>query len=228
MAGDWIKMRIDLQTHPKVVRIMSATRPNKFQVIGGLHAVWSIFDTHSEDGFLRGYTLEMLDNVISWEGFSRAMSDVDWLEEVEGGLKMPEFSEHNGKSAKRRAEDMKRKRVSRNSPKSVRKTSAKKKTESGPEKEKDKEKNNKKEKWEKPKEVDPKAWEEFETHRASIRKPLTDEARTKNANVLVDYSPEIQRKIVDKTIASRWAGLFPPKELEAKSEQSTRQSRREL
>lgn len=40
MAIDWIKMRVDLQTHPKVVRILSATGTDKFRVIGGLHAVW--------------------------------------------------------------------------------------------------------------------------------------------------------------------------------------------
>lgn len=39
MSGDWIKMRIDLQTHPKIVRILSATKADKFRVIGGLHTV---------------------------------------------------------------------------------------------------------------------------------------------------------------------------------------------
>ena len=80
MAGDWIKMRIDLQSHPKTVRIMSATGSDKFRVIGGLHAVWSVFDTHSGDGKLRGYTPELLDQIIGWQGFSRAMESVKWLE----------------------------------------------------------------------------------------------------------------------------------------------------
>lgn len=121
MAGDWIKMRTDLQTHPKVVRILSAMRPHdvqtktdKFRVIGGLHAVWSVFDTHSVDGRLHGYTSEMLDHVIGWEGFAQAMALVGWLI-VEGPetLALPEFGEHNGQSAKRRAEDQKRKRNDR-------------------------------------------------------------------------------------------------------------------
>ena len=137
MAGDWIKMRIDLQTHPKVVRILSATRADKFRVIGGLHAVWCVFDTHSEDGFLRGYSPETLDHIIGWDGFSQAMIDVDWLLEKDDGLQLPEFTEHNGKSGKRRAEDMKRKRASRNSPQSVRKVSVTERTECGLEKEKD-------------------------------------------------------------------------------------------
>ena len=50
MAGDWIKMRVDLSTSPKVVRISSALRADRLRVIGGLHAVWCLFDVHSEDG----------------------------------------------------------------------------------------------------------------------------------------------------------------------------------
>lgn len=124
MAGDWIKMRIDLQSHPKIVRILSATDADKFRVIGGLHAVWSVFDTHSVDGVLPGYTPKALDHVIGWPGFSAAMIDVGWLSFRDAeGLAMPEFGEHNGQSAKRRAEDQKRKRDGRNRPQSVRKVS---------------------------------------------------------------------------------------------------------
>lgn len=128
MASGWLKMRMDLQSHPKVVRILSAmrlkdgaTQTDKFRVIGGLHAVWSVFDTHSEDGRLYGYTPETLDHVIGWEGFAEAMMLVDWLT-FDGSetIEMPRFSEHNGQSAKRRAEDQKRKRDARSEKKDVR------------------------------------------------------------------------------------------------------------
>lgn len=114
MSLAWIKMRVDLQSHPKIVRILSATGTDKFRVIGGLHAVWSVFDAHSEDGKLKGYTPELLDHIIGWEGFSRAMESVGWL--IYDGLEtleMPDFTEHNGQSAKRRAEDQKRKKLAR-------------------------------------------------------------------------------------------------------------------
>lgn len=132
MAGDWIKMRIDLQSHPKVVRILSAMRrtdvhntTDKFRVIGGLHAVWSVFDTHSTDGALPGYTPELLDHIVGLDGIAQAMIDVDWLLfDGEQTLAMPEFSEHNGKSGKRRAEDQKRKREERKCPQTVRDLSA--------------------------------------------------------------------------------------------------------
>lgn len=149
MAAEWIKMRIDLQSHPKVVRILSATNSDKFRVIGGLHAVWGVFDLHSEDGRLPGYTPDLMDHIIGWPGFSQAMIAVGWLQ-FDGAetLDMPEFSEHNGQSAKRRAEDQKRKRNHRSE---VRKTSAsdadKLRTESGLEIEKkEKEKKDQKQK----------------------------------------------------------------------------------
>jgi hypothetical protein len=125
MAGDWIKMRIELQSHPKIVRILSATQSDKFRAIGGLHAVWSVFDLHSENGKLHGYTPVLMDHIIGWDGFSQAMVDVGWLL-FDGSetLSMPEFAEHNGKSAKRRAEDQKRKRDERKRPQSVRNLSA--------------------------------------------------------------------------------------------------------
>lgn len=118
MANDWIKMRCDLQTHPKVVRMVSATGADRFRVIGGLHAAWSVFDVHCTDGKLTGYTPELLDQIIGWPGLSGAMLSVGWLGFDGEALVMPEFSEHNGKGAKRRAEDTKGKRERRESAKS--------------------------------------------------------------------------------------------------------------
>lgn len=113
MAGDWIKMRSDLHTHPKVVRIASALKADKLRAIGGLHAVWCLFDAHSIDGNLDGYSVEILDAHLGWDGFSAEMIRVGWLEENEHGLNTPRFDEHNGQSAKRRAQETERKRTVR-------------------------------------------------------------------------------------------------------------------
>lgn len=124
MAGDWIKMRIELQTHPKVFRMVSALQADRLRIIGGLHIAWSIFDTHCDDGVLVGYTTDAMDAVIGWPGFTQAMIDVEWAALNDAGsLVMPRFDEHNGKSAKRRANDNERKRNDRNS-KDVRNVSA--------------------------------------------------------------------------------------------------------
>lgn len=113
MAGDWIKMRTDLHTHPKVVRISSALRADRLRVVGGLHAVWCLFDAHSMDGRLDGYSPETLDEMIGFPGFASAMASVGWL--IVGGdcLETPRFDEHNGQSAKRRAMEAERKRNER-------------------------------------------------------------------------------------------------------------------
>lgn len=114
MAGDWIKMRADLLTHPKIVRMVSALKADKLRVIGGLHAVWCLFDMHSEDGRLDGYTAEILDDHLGWPGFSAAMMKIDWLIDEDGeSLSVPRFDEHNGKSAKRRAQETIRKQEAR-------------------------------------------------------------------------------------------------------------------
>ena len=111
MAGDWIKMRHSLLSHPKTVRMMSALKADKFRIVGGLMSVWCLFDTHSEDGQLSRYTLETLDAMAAWDGFSAAMQAVEWLGvEDDGTLVLPRFDTHNGQSAKRRAQDSDRKR----------------------------------------------------------------------------------------------------------------------
>lgn len=110
MAGDWIKMRTGLRNHPKVVRISSALLADRFRVIGGLHAVWCVFDEFSDDGMLNGYSAFTLDETIGWQGFSDAMALVGWLTISEQGIECPEFLTHNGASAKRRAADKDRKK----------------------------------------------------------------------------------------------------------------------
>jgi hypothetical protein len=111
MAQDWIKMRVDLRAHPKIIRVATGINSDRFRVIGGLHAVWSIFDAHSSDGILEGYSPAILDDLIGWPGFSAALIAVNWLEFDGSSLSMPDFDEHNGKSAKARAQDSKRKKV---------------------------------------------------------------------------------------------------------------------
>jgi len=121
MAGDWIKMRTDLFTHPKVVRMASALkadgRPDVIRVVGGLMSVWCLFDAHSVDGLLEGYSAELIDDHLRWDGFAAAMLGVGWLGTSPDGcaMSLPDFDTHNGQSAKRRAQDADRQRENRKS-----------------------------------------------------------------------------------------------------------------
>lgn len=80
-------------------------------------SVWCLFDAHSMDGRVEGYTPETLDDMLRWPGFAAQMIAVGWLLEDGQALVLPDFEAHNGASAKRRAQDADRK-------KNVRKTSA--------------------------------------------------------------------------------------------------------
>jgi hypothetical protein len=130
MAGDWIKMRTSLPRDPRVIRISSALHADRLRTIGGLLSAWCLFDEQTPDGRLDGYTPDLLDELVGLPGIAKAMEMVGWLSIGDGFLEVPRFDEHNGKSAKRRAQD------------SVRKTSAREadkhplsmRTECGPEK----------------------------------------------------------------------------------------------
>lgn len=108
----WIKIRTDLRDHPKIVRMASALKADRLRILGGLQIVWGIFDTHSTDGLLEGYTLATIDEE-TWKGFGAAMQQIRWLEETDDGLIIPEFDIHNGASAKKRAQDTKLKKSNR-------------------------------------------------------------------------------------------------------------------
>lgn len=225
MAGDWIKMRIDLQTHPKVFRMVSALKADRLRIIGGLHIAWSIFDTHCDDGVLVGYTVDAMDAVVGWPGFTQAMIDVEWAGiQDDGSLVMPRFEEHNGASAKRRANDNERKRNDRKA-KNVRNVSASDadslRTREEKRREEKKEQDQKhgagalvkNPKFDpltaKPENVSDKAWADWCQHRKEIRKPLTAKSCEQQAKALVGHSAPDQ--VLATSISNGWTGIFPDK-----------------
>jgi hypothetical protein len=117
MAGDWIKMRKSLLGDPRVVRIMSALRADRFRTIGGLFSAWCLLDEQTEDGMLQGYTAEVFDEVVGLNGLAKAMQSVGWLTISPQGVAAPNFTEHNGKSAKRRDQENVRKMSARHADK---------------------------------------------------------------------------------------------------------------
>jgi hypothetical protein len=188
MAGDWIKMGTGLRRHPRTVRIASALNADRLRVVGALHAVWCVFDEHSADGQLVGYTLQVMDEEIGWQGFSAAMVAVGWLELADGGLQVPAYEEHNGPTAKRRALDTKRKAESRaesgRAPKSVRDASASDADGTATREEERREEPSslrsegqaRKRAASRPQGVDEQVWQDFLAVRAAKRAPLTDTA----------------------------------------------------
>lgn len=143
MSGEWIKMRTALWTCPQVVRIASACCPPDVPalsarpaVVGALYRLWSIADEHSGDGNLPGWDAAALDIEVGVPGFAAAVKAAGWLVIGPDGLALPDFTEHNSASAKRRAQEATRKRNGRKASAS---DADKKRTRGGPEEEEEEE-----------------------------------------------------------------------------------------
>ncbi len=104
MAGDWIKMRSNLDTSPRVIELAGVLNLPELHVVGLLWKVWSWADTHTLDGNAIRVTDVTLDRLTGVTGFASALRQVGWLEGEEGSISFPRFTEHNGKTAKNRAE----------------------------------------------------------------------------------------------------------------------------
>lgn len=109
MAGDWIKMRSNLWDDPRIGALVDATDSSEAAVVGALYWLWATADQHTEDGVMPGLTLRHIDRKTGITGFGSALVSVGWLSEQDAGVVLPNFSEHNGASAKRRATDAQRK-----------------------------------------------------------------------------------------------------------------------
>ena len=102
MAGDWIKMRVDLKDDPSVFKLAEMLAVDELHVIGCLFCFWAWADKHAVDGHVDGATTRLVDKVSSTQGFCAAMQAVGWLVVEESGVRIPNFDRHNGESAKER------------------------------------------------------------------------------------------------------------------------------
>lgn len=109
MAGDWIKMRVNLWTHPKVSRLMKRTGVTRCNAIGALYGAWSVADQHADEDGVIQMSSEDLDDMLEVPGFCNALQSVGWLEAPsEETLQFVAYQEHNGSTAKQRAQSQKR------------------------------------------------------------------------------------------------------------------------
>jgi hypothetical protein len=213
MAADWIKMRVDLPTHPKVVRMASACKADRLRIIGGLLSAWALFDVHSVDGQLEGYSPEVLDETIGFPGFSHAMISVGWLEYDGSSLWMPRFEEHNGQSAKKRAQDADRKRNDRNSSASEADKKRTREEKNREDKENPHSPRSGAEVWTLPDWVPAEPWKQFEEMRRRKKKPMTDAARKLAVSKLdtLRGAGHDAATMIDQSILHAWDTFYAPK-----------------
>jgi hypothetical protein len=113
MAGDWIKMRVDLPDDPAVIGIAEQTGCDEDAVIGKLFRLWCWANRQTIDGYATSVTVSWLDRYVGVTGFGNAMVAVGWLSTNDGGIAFPEFDRHNSETAKQRALTSRRMRKKR-------------------------------------------------------------------------------------------------------------------
>ena len=109
MAGDWIKMRGNLWDDPRVSKLCDLTDQSEAAIVGALYWLWAAADQHTEDGLMLGLTLRQIDRKTGVQGFGAALCQIGWLEDNPDGVRIVNFEDHNGTSAKRRCTDAQRK-----------------------------------------------------------------------------------------------------------------------
>ena len=113
MAGDWIKIQHALPDKPEVVQIASILGIDQDAVTGKLIRLWVWADQQTVNGNGLNVTETFLDRVTFATGFAQALRCVGWLTGSDGSLCLPNFSRHNGKTAKTRAGGQQRTKESR-------------------------------------------------------------------------------------------------------------------
>lgn len=108
MAGEWIKMRTNLWDDPRVSQLCDLTGKTEAMVVGGLYWLWSTADEHTETGLLPGMSMSAIDRKTGVPGLAQALMTIGWLNDTPEGVVIERFEEHNGTSAKTRAQTAKR------------------------------------------------------------------------------------------------------------------------
>lgn len=113
MAGEWIKIRIDLTDDPTVFMLADLLSVDCPTIVGHLVMFWGWMDRHTPDGRRIQLTENVIDRKIAVEGFAAAMRKVGWLAGEDHALELPNFERHNGASSKARALESEAKSIRR-------------------------------------------------------------------------------------------------------------------
>lgn len=108
MAGEWIKVRTNLWNDPRVSQLCDQTKSPEAMIVGGLYWLWATADEHTESGLMPGLSIGAIDRKTGIAGFGAALVDIGWVLETAAGIQLVRFDEHNGASAKQRAQTAKR------------------------------------------------------------------------------------------------------------------------
>lgn len=101
----WIKVRTNLCGDPRVLHLSSQMAEKPQTIMGMLVMLWSYADQHSTDGLLRLVDARAIDQLCGASGFAKELQEIGWLQVVDDGVMLPRYDEHNGQTAKQRAQN---------------------------------------------------------------------------------------------------------------------------
>jgi len=207
MAGDWMKIELELPDKPEVHAIANSLSIDPDAVVGKLIRVWQWFDKHTTDGNAYGVTYSLLDRITSVTGFGEAMMFVGWIEQNDKNLTMPKFERHTSASAKTRALTNKRVGKLRNGD-SV--------TVALPEKRREENINTKVKKSNDlilPDFIDKSLWVDFKEMRLKIKKPMTKKAEELIIQKLTKFNDRKLNvsEILKNSILNSWQDVYEAK-----------------
>lgn len=110
MAGEWIKVESITPDKPEVVRLARLLNIDRDLVLGKLVRLWAWFDRNSVDGIVDGVVSTDVDDIVRLPGFMAALRVVGWgdFDDTKERVWLPKFEEHNGETAKKRAQKNRR------------------------------------------------------------------------------------------------------------------------
>jgi hypothetical protein len=203
VAGDWMKVELELPEKPEVHYIANALNLEPDAVVGKLFRVWAWFNKHTENGNAHGVTFALLDRLTGVTGFGEVMCFAGWLEQRDKTLHMPKFDRHTSESAKKRALTSERQSRFRNAD-SVTKTLPEKRRE---EKEHIRA-------FALPDWVPQDEWNGYVDMRKKSKKPFTDLAKDLALKKLAKFHAEGYdlKAVLEASVFNGWPGLYPPKQ----------------
>lgn len=241
MAGDWIKWTKGLQDKPEVFRMSIELGLDRFSVAARLMVVWAWADDNvpadavnaeGDASVAIGAQQKLLVDAVSGvPGFADSMSAVAWLLQRNGSLVFPNFSRHNGQTAKQRALSSERMQRSRDKAQQVLRPE---RNERATREEKNREEKKLPSEVNTPlppqggdgqmgaKKFDPRsveipeplagqafaeAWELFCRHRTEKRKPMTATSTKLQLRQLAEWGAVRAIAAIQHTVAKGWLGI---------------------
>lgn len=108
MAIPWIKVEVGLRRKPAVKRLARILGVEPDLVVGKLVRLWSWADEVTEDGVIQHATKSDVDEEVGAMDFADALEEIGWLKSHNDSVELVNYTEHNGSTAKSRAQTARR------------------------------------------------------------------------------------------------------------------------